>query len=167
MDIRQFVRRISTSNSLGSENIWDKRWETEIQPTQTNGVERVKHFVNVHSSCIASPATWKGVAATMLRRPEPPECRVKPSPLGATAIDFPHSIRKTLLLLLRIQRYMWRIITPEKISKIATLPPWKYFCRRQWMHWLRSNSWVIKHGAIWFYSCKSLKNDKCQSCQVS
>jgi len=47
---------------------------------------------------------------------------------------------------------------------VATL---ECFCRRQWMHWFRSNSWVIKRGAVWFKSCKSLKNDKCQSCQFS
>ena len=51
----------------------------------------------------------------MLRhpKPEPPEWRVEPMTLSVTAIEFPHSTRKTLLLLLRIQRYMWRITTPQ------------------------------------------------------
>jgi len=53
------------------------------------------------------------VAAAMLRRPEPTKVRVEPMTCGTTAIEFPHSTRLTLLLLLRIQRYMWRITTPH------------------------------------------------------
>jgi len=49
----------------------------------------------------------------MLRRPEPPEWRVQSTNLGVEAIEFPHSTRKTLLLLLRIQRCMWLISTPQ------------------------------------------------------
>jgi len=50
----------------------------------------------------------------------------------------------------------------KRINKISTLPPWKNFYGRPWMHWFRSNSWVIKRGAIWFNSFKLLKSDKCQ-----
>jgi len=46
----------------------------------------------------------------------------------------------------------------ERISKISTLPPWKVFCERPWMHWFRFNSWVEKLGAIGFNSSKSLKS---------
>ena len=49
----------------------------------------------------------------MLRHPESPEWRVKPTTLGITAIEHPHSTRKTLPLLLRTQRYMWQITMPH------------------------------------------------------
>jgi len=45
MDIRQFIKRKSDS---------DKRLRTEVQPAQTNGVERVKRFVNVQLHGIVS-----------------------------------------------------------------------------------------------------------------
>jgi len=48
MDIRQFMKRISISDSRSVENISDKILKIEFQPAQTNGVERVKRFVNVH-----------------------------------------------------------------------------------------------------------------------
>jgi len=57
MDIRQFMKRISISDSRSIENISDKILKIEVQPAQTNGLERVKRFVNVH--LIASPETWK------------------------------------------------------------------------------------------------------------
>jgi len=54
----------------------------------------------------------------------------------------------------------------KRISTILTLHPWKNFCRRTWVQWFRSsNSWVTKRGAASFNSFKSLKKDKCQSCQ--
>ena len=96
-------KSISASRSV--ENVSDKRLRIEVKPAQTNGIERVKHFVNVYLHCIV--------------------------------------------------RNLWRI------SKIWTLPhPGKNV---QGMHWFRSNSWVIKRGAVWFNSFKSLKNAKCQS----
>ena len=49
------MKRISISDSRSVENILDKISKIEVQPTQTNGVERVKHFVNVH--LIASSET--------------------------------------------------------------------------------------------------------------
>ena len=42
MDIRQFMKRKSISDSWSVENIWDKRLRIEDQPAQTNGIERVK-----------------------------------------------------------------------------------------------------------------------------
>jgi len=54
---------------------------------------------------------------------------------------------------------------PEKDKRSFDVPPWKKFCVRPWMHWFRSTCWVIKHGAVWFNSYTSHKNDKCQSCQ--
>ena len=54
MGIRQFMKRKSISGSRSVENISDKRWRTEVQPIQTNGVERVKRFVNVHLHCALS-----------------------------------------------------------------------------------------------------------------
>jgi len=55
MDIRQFMKRISISDSRSIGNILDKISKIEVQPAQTNGVERVKRFVNVH--LIASSET--------------------------------------------------------------------------------------------------------------
>jgi len=52
MDIRQFMKRKSISDSRSVENISDKRLGIKVQPAQTNGKERVKRFVNVHSHCI-------------------------------------------------------------------------------------------------------------------
>ena len=101
MDIRQFMKRKSISDSWKAENVSDKRLRIKVQTPQTNGLERVKSFVNVH--CIVSSATWKGWA----------------------------KFRRCLL--------------------------WKNLCRRPWMHWFRSNSWVIKGGAICFNSFKPLK----------
>jgi len=68
----------------------------EVQPGQTNGVERVKRFVNVHLHCIVSNL--------------------------------------------------------KKISKFRRCHLWKNFCRRPCMYWFRSDSWVIKRGAVWFKS---------------
>ena len=48
-----------------------------------------------------------GAAATFMRRPEPTKERVELTTLGITSIEIPHSTRFTLLLPLRIQRYMW------------------------------------------------------------
>ena len=58
MDIRQFMKRKSISDSWNEENVSDKRLWIEVQPPQTNELERVKRFVNVHVH--ASSATWKG-----------------------------------------------------------------------------------------------------------
>jgi len=55
MDIKQFMKRKSISDNRSVENISNKRLRIEVQPAQTNGVERVKRFVNVF--CIASSAT--------------------------------------------------------------------------------------------------------------
>ena len=54
MNIRQFIKRKSMSDSRSVENISDKGLRTEVQPAQTNGVERVQHFVNVHLHGIVS-----------------------------------------------------------------------------------------------------------------
>jgi len=54
MDIKVFMKRKSISNSRSVENISDKRLRIEVQPAQTNGVERTKRFVNVHLHCIVS-----------------------------------------------------------------------------------------------------------------
>jgi len=54
MDIRQFMKRKSISDSRSAENISDKRLRSKVRPAQTNGVEMVKCFVNVHLHCIAS-----------------------------------------------------------------------------------------------------------------
>jgi len=54
MDIRQFMKRKTISDSRSVENISDKILRMEVQPAQTNGVEWVKRFVNVYLHCIAS-----------------------------------------------------------------------------------------------------------------
>jgi len=48
------------------------------------------------------------VAGTMLRCPEPTKETVEPMILSIIAIGITHLTRFTLLLLVRIQRYMWR-----------------------------------------------------------
>ena len=54
----------------------------------------------------------------------------------------------------------------KRISKIWRCSLRGKFRRTpMWMHWFRSNFCVIKRGVVWFNSFKSLKNDKCQSCQ--
>jgi len=79
MDIRQFMKWKSISDSRSVENISEKRLIIEVQPVQTNGVERVKRFLNVHLHCIVSnlkriskismlPLTWKNFCG----RPCPP-----------------------------------------------------------------------------------------------
>jgi len=44
MDIRQFMKRKSIYDNRSVENISDNRLRIEVQPTQANGVERVKGF---------------------------------------------------------------------------------------------------------------------------
>jgi len=44
MDISQFLKRKSISDSRSVENISDKRLGIEVQPAQTNGKERVNPF---------------------------------------------------------------------------------------------------------------------------
>jgi len=44
MDIRLFIKRKSIHDSRSIENISDKRLRIEVQPAQTNGVERIKAF---------------------------------------------------------------------------------------------------------------------------
>jgi len=48
------MKRKSISASRSVKNISDKRLRIKVQPAQTNGVERVKHFVNVHLHGIVS-----------------------------------------------------------------------------------------------------------------
>ena len=54
MDIKQFVKRKSISDSRRVENISDKRLRIEVRPVQTNWMETVKRFVNIHLHCIVS-----------------------------------------------------------------------------------------------------------------
>jgi len=54
------------------------------------------------------PTRWEPfVAGTMLRRPELTKETVEPTILSIIATEIKHLTRFTLLLLLRIQRYMW------------------------------------------------------------
>ena len=48
MEMRQFMKRKSISDSRRAESISDKRLRIDVQPAQTNGVEKVKRVVNVH-----------------------------------------------------------------------------------------------------------------------
>jgi len=52
MDTRHFIKRKSITDSRRVGNISDKRLRIEVQQAQTNGVEMVKRFVNVHFHCI-------------------------------------------------------------------------------------------------------------------
>jgi len=52
--IRQFIKRKSLSDSRKVENISDARLRLEVQPAQTNAVERVKPFMNVNLHFIVS-----------------------------------------------------------------------------------------------------------------
>jgi len=54
MDIRQFMKGKIIAVSRSVENISDKILRIEVQPAQTNGVERVERFVNVRLHCIVS-----------------------------------------------------------------------------------------------------------------
>ena len=54
MDIGQLMKRKSFSDNRSEENILEKRLRIEVQPEQTNGIERVMGFVNVHLHCIVS-----------------------------------------------------------------------------------------------------------------
>jgi len=61
------------------------------------------------NSGLQPPTRWEPfVAGTMLRRPEPTKETVEPIILSIIAIAITHLTRFTLLLLLRIQRCMWR-----------------------------------------------------------
>jgi len=67
----------------------------------------------------ATPRWVLFVAATMLRHPEKPKWRVEPTTLSVTAIQHPYLTRKTLLLLLRIQRY--RLHVANHNATVGTL----------------------------------------------
>ena len=61
------------------------------------------------NSGLQPPTRWEPfVAGTMLRRPEPTKQKVEPIILSIIAIAITHWTTFTLLLLLRIQRYMLR-----------------------------------------------------------
>jgi len=61
------------------------------------------------NSGLQPPTRWEPfVAGTMLRRPEPTKEKVEPTILSLIAIEIRHLTRFALLLLLRIQRDMWR-----------------------------------------------------------
>jgi len=46
----------------------------------------------------------------------------------------------------------------KRINKLPTFPPpWKLSADGPWIPWCWSNSWVVKRGAAWFNSFKSLK----------
>ena len=60
------------------------------------------------NSGLQPPTRWEPfVAGTILRRPEPPKETVEPIILSIIAIVIAYLTRFTLLLI-RIQRYMWR-----------------------------------------------------------
>ena len=65
MDIRRCMKRKSISDSRSVENIWDKRLRIEVQPAQTNGVERVKRFVKVHLHRVVSNLQRLGKISTL------------------------------------------------------------------------------------------------------
>jgi len=52
MDIGQFFEKESISDNRSVENISDKRLRIEVQRAQTNGVERVNRFLDIHLHCI-------------------------------------------------------------------------------------------------------------------
>jgi len=52
MNISQFMKWKSISDSRIVENISDKILRIEVQPALANGLERAKRFVNVHLHCI-------------------------------------------------------------------------------------------------------------------
>jgi len=66
MDLRQFVKRKSISDSRSVQNISDKRLRIEVQPAPTNGVERIKRFVNVHLHCLVRRLNRINKTSTLL-----------------------------------------------------------------------------------------------------
>jgi len=55
------------------------------------------------------PTRWEPfIVGALLRRPGPPKERVEPMILSIIAIAITHLTRFAFLLLLRIQRYIWR-----------------------------------------------------------
>jgi len=48
------MKRKSIFNNRSVENILDKILIIDVLPAQTNGVERVKRFVNAHLHCIVN-----------------------------------------------------------------------------------------------------------------
>jgi len=70
-----------------------------------------------------------------------------------------------------ITQFMKRSTVQKKKKKkekqnFDVTPPWNDFYGRPWMNRFRSNSWVTKRDSVWFNSFESLKNDKCQICQI-
>ena len=73
----------------------------------------------------APPNVFIDVADTMLRRPEPTKERVEPTTLGITAImEFSHSTRVPLPLLLRTQRFM----ANHDAAQMFFNPSKSYYC---------------------------------------
>jgi len=61
------------------------------------------------NSGLQPPTSWEPfVAGTMLRCPEPTKEIIEPTILSIITIEIIHLTRFTLLLLVRILRYMWR-----------------------------------------------------------
>ena len=80
MDTRVFMKRKSITNSRCVEKISDKRLRIEVQPAQANGVERTKHFVNVHLHCIVS--NLKTISKISMLLPSKKFCEVR-TPMDA------------------------------------------------------------------------------------
>jgi len=70
------MERKSTSDSRSVEDISDKRLRIEVQSAQTNGVERVKRFVNIRLHCIV-----------IRQQPEKDKQNFDVAPTGKTSVD--------------------------------------------------------------------------------
>jgi len=62
------MKRKKISDSRSIENISDKRLRIGVQPTQTNGLERIKRFVIFHLHYIVSNLKKKSKISTLLLR---------------------------------------------------------------------------------------------------
>jgi len=82
MESKQFMKRKRISDSRSVENISDKRLRYEIQSAQTDGVERVKRFVNFHLHCIVSSLKRISKISTLC-----PLEKFKGTPIGYTDFD--------------------------------------------------------------------------------
>jgi len=72
-----------------------------------------------------SPTHWEPfVVGIMLRRSEPTKERVEPTTLSIIAIEITHWTRFTLLMLLRIQRYMQRNTSLHGFKPITVTRIW-------------------------------------------
>ena len=133
-------------------------WVKKNNHIQSTSAEITSHYCSTSiKRCWNCNRDGCGIklGATTLHFPVPTKVRVKLTTLGITAIETPLSTRITPILLLRIQRYEWRITKPQffPASKFSTQHLHQdviFFCYRWWL--VLQHKTTSKDADVWHTS---------------